>query len=233
MMRRSVAWVLFGLACLAAGPPPVMAQEAGELIAPYLRAAADKEVGTVTASASGDARNPASPAVPYEGVSIMLLPYSPAVERQLDAIREHLRDSIKHYMDAAVDVSDARTAYERALLWAGGGELVRGAVSDAKGVATLPGVPSGEWLLIGWREQPQSGKPAKLRARETAGFRDIPLSAGYALVTYWRMRVTVAANGVASVELNDRNVWMTGVKEETYFVEGAPSKKTQSKKQHR
>jgi len=136
-------------------------------------------------------------------------------------------------MDAAVDVSDARTAYEHSLLWAGGGELIRGAVSDAKGIATLPGVPSGEWLLIAWREQPQSGKPAKLRARETAGFRDIPLSAGHVLVTYWRTRVTVAANQVTPAELNDRNVWMTGVKEETYFADGAAVKKTQTKKQHR
>ena len=133
---------------------------------------------------------------------------------------------------AQVQVGEYRIGFRRA----GHGTpllLLHGAVSDSRGVATLSDVPRGEWLLIGWREQVQASKPAKLRTRETTGFRDIPVSAGYALVTFWRMRLTVTANTVTSAELNDRNVWMTGVKEDLHFVDGAPARKTHSKKQSR
>ena len=105
---------------------------------------------------------------------MLLLPYSIGFDSELDEIKAHFRDSLRNYMGAAADVVSARTAYESGLLWAGGGELIRGEVSDAQGLVRLTGVPAGEWVLLAWREEALPGKAPKPKRQETKGFRDIP-----------------------------------------------------------
>src|SRR5262245_46004153 len=165
-----------------------------DLVAPYLRARDDRVVGEVVGRASRDGARPTAPPIPLEGVSVMLLPYSPSVESEFDDIKEHLRDSLKHYMGAAADIDAVRSAYETDLLWVGGGELVRGEVSNAQGLVKFGDVPAGAWVLLAWREELRSGKAPKLRAQETRGFRDIPVSVGHSVVTYWWMRVRVTSS---------------------------------------
>jgi hypothetical protein len=210
---------------MALGPAcPAAAQEARELVDPYLRARNDHAVGEVAGQAFGDAPRASAPPVPYEGVSMLLLPYSQALEAELDGIKDHFRDSLRNYMEATADVRAARMAYERALLAAGGGELIRGEVSDGRGVARLAQVPAGQWLLLAWREQVHPGKAPKLGPRDLTVFRDIPVGAGYSVVTYWRMRLLVRAGETIPVELNDRNVWITGIHEEQHLIEGTAKK---------
>ena len=163
---------------------------------------------------------PRAPPIPLEGVSVVLLPYSASVESELDEIKEHLRDSLKHYMGAAADVDSLRTAYEGDLVWVGGGELIRGEVSNAQGLVRLVGVPAGEWVLLAWREEAHPGKAPKVRPQETKGFRDIPVSVGHSIVTYWWMRVRVRAGETTSVDLNDRNVWIAAVQEHLQTAAG-------------
>jgi hypothetical protein len=205
-------------------PWTVALSDPAALIAPYLRTRDDKAVGQVLAHAIGDGPRPSAAPTPYDGVSVMLLPESPDLQAELDAIRAHARDSLKHYMDATSDVTDARQEYERTLLAAGGGELIRGEVSDATGLARLGDVPEGSWLLLAWRSHWQPAKPPKLRKEDTAAFREITVAGSYSIITYWLMPVSVRAGTVTEVELNDRNVWMTGVREDVRRIEGTPKK---------
>src|SRR5215831_8115934 len=191
-----------------------------DLVAPYLRARDDRVVGEVVGRAYRDAARPTAPVIPLEGVSVMLLPYSPSVESEIDDIKEHLRDSLKHYMGAAANIDAARDNYESDLVWVGGGELVRGEVSNAQGLVTFAAVPAGEWVLLAWREEVRPGKPPKLRAQETRGFRDIPVSVGHSVVTYWWMRIRVTSGETTTVEFNDRNVWVAAIHEHFQMMHG-------------
>jgi hypothetical protein len=225
---RAVLVVGLGLLVLAAAGAAA-ALDMQQLIAPYRRALDDRAVGEVSVHVYGDPPRPSAPDVNLDGVSVVLLPYSGELDAELDGIKRHLRDSLKTYLDAVPDVTTARTTHEQAMLWAGGGELIRGEVSDARGLARLAGVPAGEWLLLAWRSERHPGKVPKLKPQEVKGFRDIPISTGHTVVTYWRMRLEIHAGELASVSLNDRNVWMTGVQEELHLMQGAP-KRTDSKK---
>jgi hypothetical protein len=224
---------MVGLLFLALGAlmtsVPVTADELTDLVAPYLGARDDHRVGEVAGRAAGDPARPNAAEIPYEGVSVLLLPYSVAFESELDGIKEHLRDSLRTYMGAAGDVDSSRQAYESALVWAGGGELVRGEVSDARGGVRLTAVPAGEWLLLAWREEVNPGKAPKPRGRETRGFRDIAVGTGHSVVSYWWMRLQVRAGETTSVQLNDRNVWISGVKEQTFLMQGPPTNRSTSR----
>ena len=213
-----------GLAVLV-GAGPGAAEDMKELIAPYLRARDGHAVGEVAGHAYGDAPRPSAPAVPYEGVSVLLLPYSAGLESELDSVKEHLRDSLGNYMRAGADVPSARTAHESALLWAGGGELIRGEVSDGQGRVRLGGLPIGEWLLLAWREETKQGRAPRLRPQETKGFREVPMSTGHSVVSYWMMRLQVRASETTAVDFNDRNVWMTAVREDLHLMQGTSRKR--------
>lgn len=232
MSTRSVmtGLLLLGLLALAGGPPVSAGDDMTDLVAPYLRARDEHRTGEVVGHAAGDPTRPNAPAIAYEGVSALLLPYSPALESELDDIKDHLRDSLRNYMGAAADVISARTAYESALLWAGGGELIRGEVSDARGVVRLTGVPAGEWLLLAWREEAHPGKAPKPRVQETRGFRDIPASAGHSVVSYWWMRLQVRAGETTSVSLNDRNVWIAAISENLFLMQAPANTSPRSRR---
>src|SRR4030095_14004515 len=169
-------------------------------------------------------------AIPLEGVSVMLLPYAPSVESELDDIKEHQRDSLKHYMGASADIDAVRSAYESDLVWVGGGELVRGEVSNPQGLVKFEGVPAGEWVLLAWREEARPGKAPKLRAQETRGFRDIPVSLGHSIVRYCWMRIRVTSGETTSVDLNDRNVWIAAVHEHLQMMQGSANPTTRRRR---
>jgi hypothetical protein len=236
MTRRLLVWggMLVSLGVAApAWAEPIAGPDVTAFVAPYLRTRDEHAVGKVLGRAQGDPAHPTSPPVPYEGVSVMLLPQFPDFEDEVADIKAHLRDSLKTYMGAPAELSDARTVYERALLAAGGGELIRGEVSDAQGQVRLEGVPAGAWLLLAWREEPHPAKPPKLRPGDAAAFREIPVSAGYTTVTYWFRPLSVRAGETTLVDLNDRNVWLTGIREDIRVIEGTPKKKsTRTNKRH-
>jgi len=230
MMRLPVvlgaAVVALALAIPSVGAEPLPGQDLSALVAPYLRARDDRAVGEVLGLAQGDPARPTAAPIPYEGVSVMLLPRSPDFEGELAAVKAHLRDSLKTYMGATAEVTEARALYERALLAQGGGELIRGEVTDQQGQVRLTGVPAGAWLLLAWREVPHPGKPATLHPGDAAAFREVPVSAGYSTVTYWLMPLSVRANEPTPVDLNDRNVWLTGIHEDIRVIEGTPRRGT-------
>ena len=212
------------------GAPSVGADGMTDLVGPYLRARDDRVVGEVVGRASKDGARPAAPPIPLEGVSVMLLPYSPSLDSELDDIKEHQRDKLKLYMAAGADIDALRSAYETDLVWVGGGEFVRGEVSNAQGLVKFGDIPAGEWVLLAWREEVRSGKAPKLRGQETRGFRDIPVSVGHSLVTYWRMRIRVTSGETTTVDLNDRNVWMAAVHEHLQMMQGSGNSPTRRRR---
>lgn len=215
MRRRAAALVLL-VASLATGHgDPAAAQDLGALAAPYLRARDDRTMGEVAGRAYAEPIRPNSPPVPYDSVSVLLLPYSAGLEAQLETVKAHFRDSLRTVAEATAQITAVRAAYERGLLAAGGGELIRGEVSDAKGQLRFREVPAGEWLLFASRETAwHPGKAAKMKRGDASQFLDVPVPAGRSTVTYWWMRLSVRAGESTAVSLNDRNVWLVGVRED-------------------
>lgn len=215
-MRRWLPAIGLLLAA-AAGALPARAGDSGELVAPLLRARETGAVGEVSGQAWAEPARPGGPPVPDRSVSVLLLPYSAELEAQLDAVKSGQRDSLKDYADAATRVEAARAGYESALRFAGGGELIRGEVTDGQGRMRLSGVPAGDWLLLAWKELGHSAKRIRLRPRDARKYPDVPTSVDYSMVSYWRLRVTVRAGETTEATLTDRNVWMTASKEERRF----------------
>jgi hypothetical protein len=220
MTPRAVAEALVLAALVGlAGWSTAAAGDVAELVAPYLRALGEHQVGKVVGRALGDPAHPSAPPVPYVGVSVLLLPHSIDLDSELDEIKDHYRDSLKDYMGAAADLVAARTSYESALVWAGGGELIRGEVSDAQGFVRLAGVPAGEWSLVAWREEMSSESTPRYKSREMKGFRAIPMPVGHSVVHYWVMRLHVGAGETTTFALNDRNVWIATVREHLILMD--------------
>ena len=229
MTRRAMLAAIACAASMAITGSIAPAGDRREPVAPYLRALEKNAVGTIEGEAFADPRKPSAPPTPFEGLSALVVPYAPDVEERLDAIKKRQRDSIASYTEAHSDVAAVRAAYEHDLLAAGGGELIRGGVVDAKGKLRLEGVPEGEWLLLAWREDTHAVKPAHTQSKDAGKFAEMPKLTGYGAVSYWRMRVSVKAGQVAEVQLSDRSVWLTAVREEyTYPASGAskPAGKT-------
>ena len=216
---------------LAVGLVSLGAEDRRELVAPFLRALEARAGGEIEGRAFGEPKRPNGPPTPYEGVSLIALPYAAEIEAQLDAIRRHQRDTMASYTEAHADVTAVRAAYERELLAAGAGELIRGAVSDAGGVVRLEGVPAGEWLLLGWREENHAVKAARTPSKDAGRFSEVPVTTGYAAVSYWRLRVSVRAGETTTVNLSDRAIWLTAVREELTHPDGG--KRPSSSKKRR
>jgi hypothetical protein len=233
--RRSLLAVASALAAVLVIVPagrglPVGVEDRREQVAPYLRALETRAVGKIEGRAFGEPRRPSAPELPYEGVSVLAFPYAADVDAQLDAIKRQQRDSMANYTETHAAVTGLRETYERQLLAAGAGELIRGAVSDATGTLALDGVPAGEWLLLGWREETHPVKTAKVPARDAGHFATAPTMTGYGAVSYWRMRVSLRAGETAEMQLSDRGIWLTAVREQfTYPDEGVKRPASSSK----
>lgn len=222
-MRRWLRAIVLLLATAAAALA-ARAGDPGELVASFLRAREAGAVGEVSGRAWAEPARPGGPPVPDGSVIVLLLPYSAEFEAQLDAVKSGQRDSLKDYAGAAARVDAARAGYESALRFAGGGELIRGEVTDDQGQVRLTGVPAGDWLLLAWKDLGHSTKRFRLQKGEARKYPDQPTSVDYSMVRYWRLRVTVRGGETTEATLNDRNVWMTASKEERRFPDQpAPS----------
>ncbi|HEY7203169.1 MAG TPA: hypothetical protein VIA61_02665 [Methylomirabilota bacterium] len=184
------------------------------LVEPYKKASDEQAVGIVAAKAYVEPSRGGAEATPQDAVSLVLLPYSAAFEADLDAVKAGLRDSVDSYTRAVGTIEAARVDYEKGLVAAGAGELVRNEATDARGVAEVTGLPAGNWVLLAWREGGHQSKQHKLRDLDAKRYPDIPSTVTYSMVTYWRSRVTVRKGETVEVSLSDRNVWMTAPRQE-------------------
>jgi hypothetical protein len=184
------------------------------LVDGYLKARDARAVGTLTTRAHAEPTRPSAEPAPKPSVSVVLLPYSAAFEAELDAVKAGLRDSLDGYVQAVPRIEEARVAYERALLAAGGGELVRSEITDAQGSARLGDIPVGDWLLLAWQEGGHMSKSFRLREQDVKLYPNVPTNVTYSIVTYWRARVPVRQGETVEVTVTDRNVWMTAARQE-------------------
>ena len=117
------------------------------------RYAARERAGVVAAvggRAYAERRTPDGSETPLAGVSVVAMPWSDALSRRLQGLREGARASADAYRKAAGLMESARTAYERELLAAGGADLVRAAVAGPDGRFELGRLPAGRWLVVAW-----------------------------------------------------------------------------------
>lgn len=211
MSRRAAgltACFVLGLALAA------WAGDANTALAQYLRARDEGRTDAVTGDAFAEPRKPTGSPAPYGDVSVLLLPYSSDFEAELDQIRAGLRESSLAYVEASGRLRVAREAYEHELLFAGGGELIRGEVSDAAGRFRFADVPAGSWLMLAWREVPHGASARRIPGRDQGAFVGNVERLGYVAVEYWRQRIEVRPGEASTVKLHDRNIWVTLVREE-------------------
>lgn len=206
--------VLAGALLLLTGPGLQADESVAGLVAPYLRARSDRALGAVVAKAYAEPARPSAGPTPQPSVSVTLVPYSAAFEAELDAAKAGLRDSLEAYLQAVARIEDARVDYERGLVAAGAGELVRTQLTDAQGVAELGDLPAGDWLVLAWREGGHLSKRFKLRDTEASRYPNVATNVTYSVVTFWRVRVAVRAGERAEVTMHDRNVWLTAARQE-------------------
>ena len=211
-----LAGAALGLASVA------LAQGVDAPIERYRDSAALHEVGGVRGRAFHERRRATLPDAPLTAVAVSLLPRSETWLFRLNAIKRGARDSVEAFRDSAPAVRRAREAYEKALLEAGAGDLTQEATVDGDGRFTLEGVPAGPWVLFASRSTYVNKSPQE-RPIPPGQYRPPPPPlpfllpdrlAGYNVVTYWLRELTVVGGSAESVELTDRNVWLTGVAED-------------------
>ena len=206
--------MIVGALLLLAGSGYAAETDLQTLVSPYLKAQEQRTLGVVAARAYAEPTRPGASPTPTPAVSVMLLPYSPSLDAELQAVKAGLRDSLEAFATAVTRVETARVDYERALLAVGGGELVRTETTDDQGAARLQDLPAGEWLVLAWQEGGHLSKHFNIHGLEARQYPNMPTNVTYSVVTYWRLRVTVHPTETVEVSLNDRNVWMTAARQE-------------------
>jgi hypothetical protein len=196
---------------LAAG---VSAAGIADLMTPLLAAREREAFGSVDGRAYAEAQRGGGEPTPYPAVSILLMPRSKEFDSELDGIKASYRDSMDALLEAEPKLRAARVAFERALIEAGGGQLLLGESSSPSGEFRFPRVPEGAWTLLAWREIPHSKAPAALKGNDARRYKDRPQVFGYTTVIFWRLPVEVKAGEAMTVRLHDRNEWLTAARED-------------------
>jgi hypothetical protein len=190
------------------------ASDVAEVMAPLLAARGRGAFGGLEGRAYAEGQRGGAEPTPYDSVSVLLLPRSAEFETELEAIKAGFRDSPDAYLEAEPKLSAARLAFERALIDAGGGQLILGESSNAAGVFRFARVPEGAWTLLAWREMPHTRRPTTLKSSEARRYKTRPQVFGYTTVVFWRMPLNVKAGEEVTVRLHDRNEWLTGARED-------------------
>jgi hypothetical protein len=183
------------------------------LIAPYLAARERGAVGTVVGRAYAEASRPGDPPRPSAAVSVLLLPRTPSLEADLAAIKAARRDSLDRFVDADPKIRAARTVFERALIEAGAGALMKGDQTDGAGIFRFADVPEGAWMLLGWQESGGKQTGSQSSTTDATQFPTRPEVLASYTVVYWLLPLDVKAGEETQVRLHDRNTWLTAIRD--------------------
>ena len=205
---------VFAAALLASIASAAAAADLGNLIAPYLAARERGAVGAVVGRAYEEPRRMGVEPQPYTAVSVLLLPGSADFEGELARIKAGWRDSPDRFVDADPKVRAALVAFERALLDAGGGALMKGEMTDGTGAFRVVDVPEGAWVLLAWQGTEKKQKPPPIGRNDAALYPNRPKVFGHTTVVYWLVPVDVTAREETQVRLHGRNEWLTAVRED-------------------
>lgn len=187
------------------------------------RAAARRDgIGLVSVRAYTERLRPDAPDLPIKEVVVTLIPYSEALIADLERVKSHARDSLATYRAVAREVRRLEEAYERTVWEAGAADLVQSSLVGPEGRASFSDVPAGQWILWARHEVSTPVVPRKPKKGEKQMFNLGPAMVGYRTARYWLLPVTVSGGEEATVELTDRNVWLTGVIEEMMRQDATP-----------
>jgi hypothetical protein len=183
---------------------------------PFHEAARSGRIGQVVGRAYEEPRTPAGPDQPLAGVEVALVPFSEALQEEMDRVKEQARSSMAAYRGAVPRIQQVLEAYVKALREAGATDLLVAGVADAQGTFRFEKVPAGRWMLVARHSHP--GRQVSVSRRQpihaSRTFVLSPAVTGHSVVRVWR-GVLELGNEPATVALTDRNVWYTGVLEET------------------
>jgi hypothetical protein len=161
-----------------------------------------------------DRRKPNADDEPIPHAAVVLLPRAEALLRRLDDLRAHARESPTAYRDAATEMRRAREAYEREVWESGSPELVVSTVVDSGGRFAFADIPAGRWLVWVTHSAYVSKHSPDIPVRERGKFTLSPRLIGYYAERAWLRELEMTPGMVATVDLNDRNVWFAGVVED-------------------
>ncbi len=220
-LARLAVLALVTLAVVAACLSPATAAEPLDVrLGPYLEAMAGGDVGTVTGRVYEERRRPQEPDRPVASAMIVLVPHSEALVRRFEELKRRSRESATAFREAAPGMRRAKEEYETALWQAGAPQLAIVVATDADGSFRVPELPAGAWLLVGWHAQMRPTSAPKRTKREQGLYTPGRRVIGFEEVQVWMRPVTVGRGASERVELTDRNVWFSGVEEDTMLDAG-------------
>jgi hypothetical protein len=166
-------------------------------------------------------RKPNSDDEPIPHATVVMLPRSEALLRRLDDLRAHAHDSPAAYRDAATKMRRARETYERQVWEAGSPDLVVSTAVDSGGRFALADIPAGRWLMWVTNSEFVESRSPKVPIRDRQRFTLPPRLVGYYAERAWLRELEMTPGMVATVDLNDRNVWFAGVVEDRVLDAGS------------
>jgi hypothetical protein len=169
--------------------------------------------GSVAGRVYEERRRPASPDVGIAGAVIAMVPRSAAVVERLARIKEGSRVSLRRHEETIPALRRAWESYQERLVAADGATFVRSATSDDAGHFRILGLPRGDWLLLGWRTVTTTDASAGGSKFDRRTFNLKPTPGGYRTVEVW-LRELEVDDGSVTLQLTDRNVWLSGVEEQ-------------------
>ena len=227
-MTRVTGAVCVAVLMLASVPRPadlrvtsaLAAQAMAVPLDPYLAARASGDVGIVSGRVYAERRRPQDPDRPLASTTLLLVPNSETFVRRLEDLKRGSRESANAFREAAPAMRRAKDDYEDALWQAGAPQLAVAVATDPDGSFRITDVPAGAWLLVGWYGQTvQTHAPKRTKKEQglySAGRRVI----GFDAVQIWLRPIIVGRGELEPIELTDRNVWFSGVEEDTMLDAG-------------
>jgi len=180
----------------------------------YQAAATAGATGTVTGRVFDERRRPDEAERPVAGVSITMVPRSTEFLRKVEEVKRKSRDSANNYRASAASILSLKAAYEKALWEAGAADLVRATAADDGGRFTVEKLPVGDWVLIATHSVSIDKHAAAADSRRRNIYTPGTRLTGYQVVAIWLREISVTRGGSTTLDLMDRNVWLSGIVED-------------------
>jgi len=180
----------------------------------YQAAATAGATGTVTGRVFDERRRPDEAERPVAGVSITMVPRSTEFLRKVEEVKRKSRDSANNYRASAASILSLKAAYEKALWEAGAADLVRATAADDGGRFTVEKLPVGDWVLIATHSASIDKHAAATDSRRRNIYTPGTRLTGYQIVAIWLREISVTRGGSTTLDLMDRNVWLSGIVED-------------------
>jgi len=180
----------------------------------YQAAATAGATGTVTGRVFDERRRPDEAERPVAGVSITMVPRSTEFLRKVEEVKRKSRDSANNYRASAASILSLKAAYEKALWEAGATDLVRATAADDGGRFTVEKLPVGDWVLIATHSASIDKHAAATDSRRRNIYTPGTRLTGYQIVAIWLREISVTRGGSTTLDLMDRNVWLSGIVED-------------------